>query len=169
MNNEIRKNWLQTIQKMKCTRIKMCSGYYANVTVNFIKTHHRYLWLKNFKWRILEHHDLKQGGEVVVLRYSKIELLSAFGIFTLTFMQWRICSHAVNVNTNAWLMNRLNSGIGTFETFLWGYFFAMKNTENDSVNQAESADIKILIQFSGSHDLKIFSWNFKLRGWALYA
>ena len=59
--------------------------------------------------------------------------------------------------------------IGTFETFLWGYFFAMKNTENDSVNQAESADIKILIQFSGSRVLKIFSWNFKLRGWVLYA
>ena len=87
---------------MKCTRIKMCSGHYANVTMNFIKTHHRYFWLKNFKWRILEHHDLKQGGEVVVLQYSRIELLSAFGIFTLTFMQCGI--DYLNVNTNSCLM-----------------------------------------------------------------
>ena len=35
-------------------------------------------------------------------------------------------------------------------------FFAIKNTVNDSVNQAETADIKILVQFPGSRDLKFF-------------
>ena len=53
-------------------------------------------------------------------------------------------------------MSRLNSGDTDLHNFLFRNFSAIKNTENDLVNQAESADIKILIQFLGSLDLKIF-------------
>ena len=54
-------------------------------------------------------------------------------------------------------MSRLNSGDRDLHNFLFGNFSAIKNTENDLVNQAESADIKILIQFLGSLDLKNFA------------
>ena len=54
-------------------------------------------------------------------------------------------------------ISRLNSGDMDLHNFLCRNFSAIKNTENGSVNQAESADIKNLIQFLGSLDLKIFS------------
>ena len=64
---EIRKNWLKTIQKMKCTRIKMCSCSMLTSLWTLSKLIIGIYGLKIFKWRILKHHDLKQGGAVVVL------------------------------------------------------------------------------------------------------
>ena len=53
-------------------------------------------------------------------------------------------------------MNRLNSGVRGVDNFSGQSNFIIKNIENDSVNQAESGDKKILVWFHGNSILKIF-------------
>ena len=52
-------------------------------------------------------------------------------------------------------MHRLNSGIKNRNKFFVWAFFSSQKIGNDSVNQAGSGDIKILVQFPGNLILKI--------------
>ena len=52
-------------------------------------------------------------------------------------------------------ISRLNSGIKNRHNFFVWAIFLFEKLGTDSVNYADSGDIKILIQFPGNSDLKI--------------
>ena len=47
-------------------------------------------------------------------------------------------------------MSRLDTGILNQNNFFVSTFFSFQKTETDLVNQADSGDIKILVQFPGN-------------------
>ena len=63
-------------------------------------------------------------------------------------------SLAVGNHWTSSAMNRLNSGNRNGYNFFVFAIFIFQKSENDSVNYADSGDIKILVQFPGSSILK---------------
>ena len=81
-------------------------------------------------------------------------------------------------NFCGWTMSttivRLNSGTTNSHNLFISANFRYPFIEYDSVNHADSKDIKILIQFPGKISLENFAQNLKLRGlrpcaWAFYS
>ena len=63
-------------------------------------------------------------------------------------------------------ISRLNSRIKNRNNFFAWVFFSYKKIGSDSVNQADSGDIKILVQFPGNSILKFFTNFWKCVGGA---